>query len=295
MSPASEGGAHLRINLTYLWRHGRLPNLTSPRLLTEMVQQRKLNARDARMPLLADKVTAKGIAAERLGRDWVIPILWSGTTLPNHCRWQGPVVVKARHGCNQNAFVGNRRDWGRARRASSIWMRQTYGQWLDEWVYAHIPKGLLVEPRIGSAQELPLDYKVFVFGGQATHVQVHIDRSKQHKWVVHDRDWRPLANGAPVVPRPTALVAMLSAAEAMAAGFEFARIDFYQPDDQPLFGEVTFYPGSGLCSIDPPELDEAWGKQWLQAKEVMNLSTNEADYAESLTRIRLLSGQSTGH
>ena len=59
---------------------------------------------------------------------------------------------------------------------------------------------------------------------------------------------------------------MLSAAEEMARGFDFARVDFYQPEDQPLFGEVTFYPGSGLHPIDPPELDAKWGRLWLDAQ-----------------------------
>jgi hypothetical protein len=222
--------------------------------------------RDERMPMLADKVAAKSVAADRLGRDWVIPLLWSGERLPREFPWRGSVVVKARHGCNQNAFVRSDPDWAVAQRASDRWMQRDYGQWLDEWAYADIPRGLLVEPRIGRHDRLPIDYKIFVFGGQATHVQVHLDRDCEHQWVVHDRNWRALANGAPEVDRPTALAAMLSAAEEMAKDFDFARVDFYQPDDQPLFGEVTFYPGSGLLRINPPDLDEDWGRLWLNAR-----------------------------
>lgn len=258
--------ARLRIGLTYLWRHGRLPDLSNPTLFTELVQLRKLRDRNPRMPAMADKVAAKALVASQLGRDWIIPMLWSGDELPANSPWDRPVVVKSRHGCNQNAFVrAGASDWRQAMAASARWMRRDYGWWLDEWLYSQIPRGLLIEPMIGSGEDLPLDYKIFVFGGRATHVQVHIDREHRHRWILHDRDWRPLANDASAVRQPTALSDMLSAAETLAEGFDFVRVDFYQPERQPLFGEISFYPGSGLDPFDPPTLDAEMGELWLRA------------------------------
>ncbi len=49
----------LRVQTTYLWRHGRLANIDDPELLTEHVQRRKLFSRDPRLPVLADKVLVK--------------------------------------------------------------------------------------------------------------------------------------------------------------------------------------------------------------------------------------------
>ena len=258
--------ARLRIALTYFYRHRRLPNLASPTLFTELIQLRKLRDRDPRMPAMADKVAVKPLVSAQLGREWVIPLLWSGTELPPDSRWKGPVVVKSRHGCNQNVFVGgDGSGWQAAASASTRWMQHGYGRWLDEWLYAHIPRGLLIEPTIGTGRDPPVDYKFYVFGGQVTHVQVHLDRARNHRWFVHDTAWRAIANNAPQIPRPTALPAMIAAAEVLAKGFDFARVDFYQPGQQPLFGEICFYPGSGLDPFDPPELDAMLGKLWLQA------------------------------
>ncbi|UVO50415.1 hypothetical protein M0208_07745 [Sphingomonas sp. SUN019] len=257
--------ARLRVALTYLWRHNRLPNLANPTLFTELVQLRKLRDRDPRMPAMADKVAVKSVVAAQLGREWVIPMLWSGDLLPRHFPWECPVVVKSRHGCNQNVFVRHGpSDWSAARFSSARWMTRDYGWWLDEWLYAHIPRGLLIEPMIGNGSDLPIDYKIYVFGGQATHVQVHLGRERNHRWVMHDMNWRAIANNAPSVRRPTALLAMAAAAEHLAEGFSFARVDFYQPSDQPLFGEISFYPGSGLDVFDPPELDGEMGRLWLE-------------------------------
>ena len=262
----SDRASRLRIGLTYLWRHGRLPNLATPTRFTELVQVRKLRDRDPRMPPFSDKVAAKSLVANTLGREWVIPMLWSGTELPADPPVKGSVVVKSRHGCNQNAFIRNGgADWSMARSSSVKWMRRQYGWWLDEWAYAQIPRGLLIEPLIGPACQLPLDYKIYVFGGHATHVQVHLDRERDHHWVLHDRDWRPVSSDAPAICRPSALLAMLAAAEELAAGFDFVRVDFYQPGDQPLFGEMSFYPGSGLDPFKLPEMDEVLGDLWLSA------------------------------
>ena len=258
--------ARLRIALTYGWRHRRLPDLACPTRFTELVQLRKLDDRDPRMPAMIDKVAAKSIVADALGRDWIIPILWSGDALPAAVPWADPVVVKSRHGCNHNAFVLDAAtDWPRAVAASRRWMARDYGWWLDEWAYAPVPRGLLIEPWIGIGLDLPIDYKIYVFGGQATHVQVHLDRGGDHRWIMHDADWRAIAPGAPAIARPSALAAMLAAAETLAAGFTFARVDFYQPADRPLFGEIAFYPGSGLDPFDPPALDLELGRLWLDA------------------------------
>jgi hypothetical protein len=159
-------------------------------------------------------------------------------------------------------------DWTIAARLTQKWMRTTYGGWLDEWLYEHIPHGLLVEPFVGRERTLPVDYKVFVFNGQATHVQAHLDRASNHRWFVHDVNWKPILKSAPLVERPSALSEMIAAAQELSRGFSFARVDFYQPGDHPLFGEMTFYPGSGLHPLDPPELDEEMGSLWLGVNDL---------------------------
>ena len=100
-----DAAALFRVHLLYLWRHRRRLRLTAPTRFTEMVQLRKLYDRDPRMPLLADKLAVKHFVLERLGSHWVIPTLWHGTTLPAAPAWDGPFVVKSRHGCNQTLYV----------------------------------------------------------------------------------------------------------------------------------------------------------------------------------------------
>lgn len=236
-------------------------------LFTEWVQHRKLHDRDPRLPVLADKVCAKNFVAERLGSEWVTPTLWRGHSLPAEPAWSYPYVVKSRHGCGHTAVVRDRADHNEAVQRSRRWMRQSYGAWLDEWLYGQIDRGLLVEPFIGQDLVLPVDYKIFVFGGRARFIQVHLDRGSDHRLIVMTPEWRRAseASGDPDPLPPASLDRMLRAAERLAEGFCFVRADFYDVAGQPRFGELTFYPGSGLERVEPPRLDLLMGLMWSAA------------------------------
>ncbi len=280
--PAQGGGPIDRasIRLAYLWRHGRLPRLAAPGLFTERIQHRKLHDRDPRLPLLADKLAVKAFVADRLGADWVVPTLWHGQALPSLPVWPLPIVVKSRHGCRHVRFVhdDDAITWQRVRSAARKWMRADYGVFLNEWLYRHIPRGLLIEPFIGTGRTSPIDYKVFVFGGRAEYVQVHLDRGTRHRWIVMDRSWhrRSVPNGDPDPLPPRALPAMIEAAECLASGFDFVRVDLYATPRGPRFGEMTFYPGSGLDRFAPPSLDTAMGASWRRA-EITRLDSASVD------------------
>lgn len=272
-----------RIGLTYLWRHGRLPDLIRPQMFTELVQDRKLNDRDARMHLLADKLRVKDFVAASIGSDWVTRTLWHGEALPPAPAWPVPFVVKSRHGCNQIAFVRDgSANWDDIRRRATRWMNQEYGRWLDEWLYRHIPRGIIVEPFVGEDSVLPVDWKFYVFGGRVRFVQVHLDRESNHRWIVMDRDWKRVsAPSRDSDPRPPeTLDRMIAAAEKLGHDMDFVRVDLYEVGSRPLFGEMTFYPGSGLDRFDPVSLDRSMGIEWLRAKTVAEgISIPASSYA----------------
>lgn len=264
----------LRVHLTYLWQHRRALHLRAPGRFTEWVQHRKLHDRDPRLPTLIDKVAVKAVVAAELGSDWVIPTLWHGRALPELPPAPLPLVVKARQGCGHVAFVRTPADWAGARLQAKRWGGVRYGRWLDEWAYSNVPAGLLIEPYLGQGAVLPVDYKLFVFGGRAAFVQVHLDRATAHRWIVMDRDWirvsPPTRDPDPL--RPATLQRLIAGAERLARDYEFLRIDCYEVAGRPLFGEITVYPGSGLLPVKPASLDRHMGEIWRQARERLHSS-----------------------
>lgn len=260
--------ARLRVTLSYALRHRRLARCGRPVRFTEWVQWRKLYDRDARMPPLADKLDVKRHVAAELGPDWVTPTLFHGRTLPGLPLWAPPFVVKSRHGSNQRAFVRTgAEDWRAIRAAAARWVRNPYGVVLDEWLYRHVPRGILVEPFIGANGELPIDYKIYVFGGRAACVKLDRDREHGHWRAIYDLGWRPVWSppGWRDPPPPASLGEMIAAAERLGRGFDFVRADFYEIEGRPRFGEITFYPGSGLSPL-PDQLDHWLGGLWTEAR-----------------------------
>lgn len=254
--------ARLRVKVIFFWRHGYFPNLDAPRLFTEWVQWRKLYDRDLSLAALTDKVYAKSFAAERIGSDLIIPTLWQGEQLPVSAPWPMPFIVKSNHGCKQFVVVRCAKDWQRARRLAPKWLKSVYGQWLDEWHYGRAEQTLIVEPFIGPAVDLPRDYKVFVFGGVAHFIQVHIDRASRHRWVQYDRHWSKVSTSSDDLDQPLRLADMLDAAEKIAGRRDHLRVDFYEVAGRLWFGETCLYPGSGLDRFNPVALDETFGRLW---------------------------------
>ncbi len=240
--------ARTRVTLTYVWRHRRLPNIERPKLFTEWVQWWKLRDRDHGLATLTDKIFAKAFAADRIGPEHVIPTLWQGHALPRQAPWPMPFIVKANHGCNQFVVVRNDADWRTALKRAPGWLSEPYGRWLDEWHYTQARRMLLVEPFIGTADSLPLDYKVYVFGGIAECIQVHVDRGVDHRWVQFDRQWQQLSSETIEgnIDRPKTLSQMLRAAEAIAGQRDHLRVEFYEVEGVMFFGETCLSPALAL-------------------------------------------------
>ena len=69
------------------------------------------------------------------------------------------------------------------------------------------------------------------------------------------------------IPPPASLPMMIQAAETLGRGFDFVRADFYEVAGKPLFGELTFYPGSGLDRFRPFHFDRLFGERWIEARK----------------------------
>lgn len=56
---------------------------------------------------------------------------------------------------------------------------------------------------------------------------------------------------------------MVKLTEMLAEGIPFVRVDFYEVNGKIYFGELTFYPGSGMEEFSPEEWDYTLGS-WIQ-------------------------------
>ena len=65
------------------------------------------------------------------------------------------------------------------------------------------------------------------------------------------------------IPWPTSFEKMIELAEKLSEGYPFLRVDFYEINNRPLFGELTFFPGNGFEEFSPIEWDFKLG-EWIK-------------------------------
>lgn len=264
-----------RIAATISFRRslGYWPRLRNPRTYNEKILYRKLYDHDPRMPRLIDKVEVKEFVASRLGPEWIIPTFYAGPTLPplGERNWPLPYVIKPNHRSGAVIFVRRPEeiDWPRIETECARWMAQPpYGQDLHEWGYRDIKPQILIEEFIGDNGVLPPDYRFYVFAGRAEFINIDIERETGRKRNFYDRSWKmqDVRNNVPMadkdIPVPPNLDRMIEAAEILGRDWSFVRVDLYEGRDHPKFGEMTFYPGSGMRRFRPPEWDFIFGRLW---------------------------------
>lgn len=255
----------------YLLRMRKILDLNNPQSFNEKVQFRKAFDENPLLATCSDKVLAKRYVADRVGAEYIIPTLWFGKQLPEMSErcWPRPFVLKANHTSGSNIFIrpDDVVDWEAIEKTVSKWMKSRYRPDLFERHYDQIEPMLLVEPLIGEDYLLD-DYKFMVFNGRVEFVTTYTGRGNDLRTLMLTRNWEPLGcryycDRPEVVPeKPACFDEMIEIAEQLGREFCFVRVDLYQYNDKPLFGEMTFTPGSGYRKFEPAEFDLEIGSFW---------------------------------
>jgi len=66
-------------------------------------------------------------------------------------------------------------------------------------------------------------------------------------------------NSATPAETPSQLKKMLDLSRILSKGIPFLRTDFYIINDRIYFGELTFFPASGMSKFEPEKWDEVFG------------------------------------
>lgn len=111
------------------------------------------------------------------------------------------------------------------------------------------------------------DYKFFCFNGEPKYCQVIGERSKKMLIDFFDMDWNHMPFHEPMntefapypICKPKNFEEMKSVAKKLAADKPFSRIDLYNIDGTIYFGEITFFPTTGLGGFEPVEWDYKFG------------------------------------
>ena len=267
---------HLRdetcLNIFYRSRMGQRLNLENPQTLNEKIQWLKLNDRNPRYSVMADKYLAKKYIADRVGEEYIIPTLgvWNSFDEINFDNLPNQFVLKCTHDCGGVVICPDKNKLDIAETKKKIEKSfNTNFYWMGrEWQYKNIKPRIIAEKYLTDESDVGLkDYKIFCFNGKAEYVEVDFNRQIEHKLNPYDFDWNPLnfcdssKNDYSVdICKPARLNEMRRIAEELSKDMMLLRVDFYCIEDKLYIGELTLTPGCGFIKFNPKEIDLKYGK-----------------------------------
>ena len=268
-------GRRALVEKQYLASIGRPLRWDEPEAYTEKMQWEKLYHRDERKVRLADKYLVRDWVRERIGEEYLIPLLgvWDRVedidfnalpqqfVLKTNCGSGDVVIVKDKNALSKKQIEA-------IRRKLHYYLHYDLSATSCEMHYAEIPPKIVAEAYINSEKgDLP-DYKFICFDGKPYFCWVDMDRFTAHRRNIYDLDWNlqswtqtyPAYEG--LIEKPENLAEMTALATKLSEGFAHVRVDLYSVRGRIYFGEMTFTSETGYGKITPDEMDFALGKLW---------------------------------
>ena len=278
---ASKGFYHNISDEEYLRRMykaatGKDLNLDHPETFNEKLQWLKLHDRKPEYTTMVDKYRVREYIAKSIGEQYLIPLLgvWNSPEEIDFDVLPDQFVLK----CNHNSGLGmcickdkSKLNIEKVRRGLKKGLADDYYYFTREWPYKDVPRKIICEKYMTDSGDQLSDYKVHNFNGVPRVILVCKDRFKKSGLTedFYSDQWDHLdvkrpghPNASVDIKRPFELDEMLKLSRILAKGIPFVRTDFYTIQGRVYFGEMTFFPASGMESFEPARIDKQFG-EWI--------------------------------
>lgn len=247
--------------LRYYKRFKRCLDLKKPVLFWDKIIWMSIYTDTTRWSVLADKYSVREYV-ETMGCANLLNTLYGIYESVEEISYESlpdSFVLKTTNGCASNILVKNRDvlDIGNTNKLLDYWLKFPYAELTGQLHYSKIKPRIIAE-RLMKQDELgsPLiDYKFYCFNGVPYYAYVISERifnSHIHKRMMYDMEWNAhpdffvTQRDFKDIAKPQSLEDMINYAQILSAGFPFVRVDFYEIDGKPIFGEMTFTPGTDI-------------------------------------------------
>lgn len=251
---------------------GKELNLTDPINYTEKLQWLKLYDHRPEYTTMVDKYEVKKYVADRIGKQYVIPLLgvWDSADEIDFDVLPDKFVLKTTH--DSGALVickdKSKLDVKAAKKRLNHFLGRRYYDCNREWPYKNVKPRIIAEQYMEDSTHKELrDYKFFTFGGVPKVLYIAQGRGKGEPTVADffDMNFNHLPftidhDMADVPPeKPVCFEEMKRLAAILSEGTPQLRVDFYEVDGRVYFGEMTFFHCSGMEAFHPEEWDKTFG------------------------------------
>ena len=266
----------LFIRRAYKRATGRTLDLRHPVTFNDKIQWIKIHDRKSEYTVMADKLAAKKFVSDKVGSEYVIPLLgsWARIEEVELNNLPQKFVLKTNHDSGGLVICHDKFsfNWENAKEKLANSLAHNYYWNHREWVYKNIRPCVLAEPLLEPKDgDEVIDYKFLVFNGVAKAMFVATNRHRPGgaKFNYYDMEWNPIPVVQPhhlpnpIPPKkPQHFGKMIELAETLSVGTYLLRVDFYEIDGKVYVGEMTFYPDAGIEPFIPSSYEFLFGS-WI--------------------------------
>lgn len=251
-------------------------NLDNPRTFNEKLQWIKLNDHNPLYTELVDKYRVKQYVTEKVGSEYVIPLLgqWDSVDKIEWEKLPNQFVIKCSHDSGSTVLCKDKSalDIDTAKKKLESSLKRNYYWESREWPYKNVKPRIFAEAYMEDEFGELRDYKWFCFDGEPKAMFVASDRQKndeETKFDFYDENFNhlPITNGHPnsstFIEKPKGFDIMKELASKLSKGLPEVRMDFYDVNGKVYFGEFTFFHWGGLMPFEPREWDLKFG-DWIK-------------------------------
>lgn len=242
---------------------GRELNWENPQNLIEKIYWLIFNTDTALWSVCADKYHVRDFVKERGCGNMLNKLYgyWESIDAVDYDLLPSSFVMKTTNSSGQVIVVKDKTQLNISETNKKLnrWLNFIYGLTSAQLHYMRIKPAIIAEELLENKAEpekMLVDYKIWCFDGVPESVLVVYDRNgENYKLSVFDLEWNNISSktlrtdsphyGGDNVPEPASFYEMLDAARKLSKGFPEVRVDFYDINGQPFFGELTFSTGYG--------------------------------------------------
>lgn len=275
----------LYVKLRFFFNYGYRLNLKDPKGFNEKLVWLKLFYCRSDYPSMVDKYTAKQWAAEKIGRQYVVPCygVWDHFDDIDFDSLPKQFILKCTHDSGGNVICRDKAtfDYRSAKKKIERALKKDTYKHTREWPYKNMKHRIIAEELLTEhGDDAITDYKFFCFDGEPKVMYVSKDGAADPRTDFFDMDWNHLPVrmrdlNADVTPqKPAQFEEMKALARQLSEGMPHVRVDFYLVNDKIYFGEMTFYTCAGMPTFNPWSWNRTFG-DWIKLPPKLDCNSSD--------------------
>ena len=253
-------------------------NLKDPVDFNEKLHWLKLYDRKDEYTMMADKYRVRDYIAERLGEEYLIPLLgvWDRPEDIDFDSLPEQFVIKCNHDSGSVTVCRDRKSFNKEAALAKLrrGMKRNMYHFCREWPYKNIKPCIIAEAFMHDEEQQNglADYKFYCFNGDPKTLYVSRDMDNHENasikfmypdWTAAPFRRKEFKEIAEIPKKPKRFDEMMEIARQLSKDIPFVRVDLYEVNGKIYFSELTFSPGGGLMQITPDEWYDTLGS-WIR-------------------------------